>query len=167
MAKSDYTSIFIVEDDPSYAAVIRHSLESKNYMNIKVFTNGQECIDHMHLLPEIVLLDFWLGEDQKNGLEILKALKAKDPDVQVVFLTANDKIETATATIKSGAYDYVVKNETATERIKNILRRIIFENHIKKENRLLKRGRKVILWVIAVLTLAIVILGLLQIVKLT
>jgi DNA-binding NtrC family response regulator len=165
MPKTYYTSIFIVEDDPSYASVIRHSLEAKNYMNIKIFTSGEECLAHMDLEPEIVLLDFWLGDNHKDGLEILKAIKARNPDIQVVFLTANDKLETATATIKSGAYDYVVKNESAMERIKNVLRRIIFENHIKKENRLLKRSRKVILSVIVVLAMTIILLGLFQYLK--
>jgi DNA-binding NtrC family response regulator len=162
MPKTDYTSIFIVEDDPSYANAIRHSLEVKNYANVKIFNSGEECLAHMDMKPEIVLLDFWLGDDHKDGLEILKAIKSNNPDIQVVFLTANDKLETATATIKSGAYDYVVKNETAMERIKNVLRRIIFENHIKKENRLLKRSRKVIISVIVILALTIVILGLIQ-----
>jgi two-component system, OmpR family, response regulator len=162
MPKTDYTSIFIVEDDPSYASAIRHSLEAKNYANVKIFTTGEECLANIDLKPEIVLLDFWLGDNHKNGLEVLKAIKSHNPDIQVVFLTANDKLETATSTIKSGAYDYVVKTETALERIKNILRRIIFENHIKKENRLLKRSRKVIISVIVILALTIVILGLIQ-----
>jgi DNA-binding NtrC family response regulator len=162
MAKPDYTSIFIVEDDIAYANVIRHSLENKNYVNIKIFSNGEECLANMDLQPEIILLDYWLGQNNKDGLEILKTLKSKYPDVQVVFLTANDKLETATATIKNGAYDYVVKNESAMERIKNILRRIIFENHIKKENKILKKSRKIILVVIAILALTIVIFGMLQ-----
>jgi len=162
MSKPDYTSIFIVEDDPFYARAICHALESKNYENIKVFTSGDECIKNLDLKPEVVLLDFWLGDNQKNGMNILKAIKAKNSDIQVVFLTSNDKLETAIATIKSGAYDYVVKNETAMERIRNILHRIVFENSIKEENRLLKRSRKIIITIMIALAITLGILGLIQ-----
>lgn len=162
MSKPDYTSIFIVEDDPFYARAISHSLESKNYENIKVFTSGDECLAHLGLNPEVVLLDFWLGDNQKNGMNVLKAIKAKNPDIQVVFLTANDKLETAISAVKSGAYDYVVKNETAHERIRNILHRIVFENSIKKENRLLRRSRRIIIAIMIALAITIAVLGVIQ-----
>ncbi len=163
MGKPDYTHIFIVEDDKFYANVIRHALESKNYMNVKVFTSGEECLENLHLNPEIILLDYRLGDDRMDGLEVLKTIRKSDSDVQIIFLTAVDKLEVATNTIKAGAYDYVVKSEAAVERIRNIIRRVTFENHIRKENLLLKRSRKIILSIIFVLALAIIALSLLQI----
>ncbi|MFN3555280.1 MAG: response regulator transcription factor [Bacteroidales bacterium] len=165
MAKPDYTLIFIVEDDEAYAAAIRHSLERKNYMNVKVFGNGEDCLAHMHLKPEIILLDYMLGEGHMDGMEVLRSIRKIDEDVQIVFLTSVDKLEVATNTIKAGAYDYVVKSEAATERIRNVLRRIIFEYHIKKENRLLRKSRRVIIGLIVVLALGIVLLGMLQILR--
>jgi len=163
MGKPDYTQIFIVEDDKFYANVIRHALESKNYLNIKVFSTGEECLENLHLNPDVILLDYRLGEDLLDGMDVLKAIRKTNTDTQVVFLTAVDKLEVATNTIKAGAYDYVVKSEAAIERIRNIIRRITFENHIKKENILLKRSRKIILSVIFVLALAIIALSLIQI----
>lgn len=162
MAKPDYTPIFIVEDDVAYARVIRHSLENKNYANIKVFSSGEECIENLDLNPEIILLDYRLGEGKLNGLEVLKRIKKINPDIQIVFLTSVEKLEIATNTIKTGAYDYVVKSEAAMERIRNVIRRIIFENHIRKENVILKRSRRIILMVIFLLIAAIVVLGALQ-----
>jgi DNA-binding NtrC family response regulator len=163
MGKPDYTQIFIVEDDKFYAGVIRHSLESKNYMNVKIFPSGEECIKNLHLKPDIVLLDYRLGDDKMDGLDVLKAINKSGVETQVVFLTAVDKLEVATNTIKAGAYDYVVKSEAAIERIRNIIRRITFENNIKKENLLLKRSRKIIFSVIILLAMGIIALTLLQI----
>ncbi len=162
MGKPDYTQIFIVEDDKFYAGVIRHSLESRNFMNVRIFPSGEECLKNLHLKPEIVLLDYRLGEGVMDGMEVLKAIQKTGMDVQVVFLTGVDKLEVATNTIKAGAYDYVVKSEAAIERIRNIIRRITFENHIKRENLLLKRSRKIILAIIFLLALGIVVLGVLQ-----
>ncbi len=165
MGKADYTLIFIVEDDRFYADVIRKALETRNFLNVKTFPTGEECLKHLHMKPEIVLLDYRLGEEHMDGMEVLKAIRKSGMDVQVIFLTAVDKLEVATNTIKAGAYDYVVKSEAAMERIRNIIRRITFENHIKKENQILKRSRKIILTIIFLLAIGILILGTMQIMR--
>jgi DNA-binding NtrC family response regulator len=134
-------------------------------MNVKIFPNGEECLKNLHHKPEIILLDYRLGENAMDGLELLKALRKAGSDAQVIFLTAVDKLEVATNTIKAGAYDYVVKSEAAIERIRNIIRRITFENHIKRENLLLKRSRRIILTIIILLAMGIVVLGVMQIMK--
>lgn len=162
MGKPDDTLIFVVEDDDLYANVLQHSLAAKNFVNVKVFRSGEECLKQMHLKPVVILLDFRLGEGNMNGLEVLKAIKKTGNNSQVVFLTAVDQLEVATQTIKEGAYDYVVKSEAAIERVRNILRRITFENHIKRENLVLRRSRKIIIGVILVLLLGIAVLGFLQ-----
>lgn len=162
MGKADYTLIYIVEDDRFYADVIRKALESRNFMNVKTFPSGEECLKNLHHKPEIILLDYRLGDDLMDGMEVLKTIRKSGIDTQVIFLTSLDKLEVATNTIKAGAYDYVVKSEAAMERIRNIIRRISFENHIKKENQILKRSRKIILAIIFLLALGILILGVLQ-----
>jgi len=163
MGKPDYTQIFIVEDDKFYAGVIRHALESRNFMNVKVLGNGEDCLKNMHLNPAIILMDYRLGDNQLDGLETMKQIRKTGSDVQIIFLTGVDKLEVATNTIKAGAYDYVVKSEAAIERIRNIIRRITFENDIKKENILLKRSRKIVFSIIFILSLGIIILALMQI----
>lgn len=163
MGKPDYTQIFIVEDDKFYAGVIRHALESRNFMNVKIFSSGEDCLNNMDLNPEIILMDYRLGDDQMDGLETMKQIRKMGNDVQIIFLTGVDKLEVATNTIKAGAYDYVVKSEAAIERIRNIIRRITFENHIKKENIVLKRSRKIVFSIIFILSLGIIILALMQI----
>jgi two-component system, NtrC family, response regulator AtoC len=159
MTKPDYTQIFIVEDDKFYAGVIRHALETKNYMNVRIFSTGEDCIKNLHLKPEIILLDYRLGDGKLDGLDVLHAISKTGLDTQVIFLTAVDKLEVATNTIKAGAYDYVVKSEAAIERIRNIIRRITFENNIKRENIVLRRSRKIILGVILLLVLGIIGMG--------
>ena len=159
MTKPDYTLIFIVEDDAAYATALSHALEKKNFMNVRIFSSGEECIEHLDMKPDVVLLDYLLGEGKKDGMEVLKAIRKHHHDVQVVFLTAVDELEIATQTIKLGAYDYVVKSEGAIERIRNILRRIKFENHIKRENHMLRRSRRVIIYIILFLILGAAVLG--------
>lgn len=162
MAKPDYTKIFIVEDDAAYARTVRHALEQKNYLNLKVFSNGHDCLAHLKQRPEIIILDYDLGDKSMDGMEVLRYIKRNHPQIQVLFLTALDNLEVATNTIKEGAYDYVVKTEAALERTKNIIRRIVFENHIQNENRILKRSQRVIIGIIIFLGLGIILLSLIQ-----
>ncbi len=163
MTRPDPTCIFIVEDEPAFAKAARHVLETKNFANVHTFENGEACIEKLNLQPEIILLDYNLGEDRMNGLEVLKILKKRIPDVQIIFLSAVESLEVATNTINHGAYDYVVKGETAFERVKSLLRRIVFENQIKKENLNLRRSRKIVYSIILVLLAAIAALTILQV----
>ncbi len=162
MTRPDRTCIFIVEDEPAFSKAALHVLESKNFVNLHAFESGEACLEKLNMQPEIVLLDYNLGADRLNGLEVLKILKKRLPQTQVIFLSAVESLEVATNTINHGAYDYVVKGETAFERVKNLMRRIVFENQIKKENLNLRRSRKIVYSIILVLLAAIAALTILQ-----
>src|SRR5690606_4060164 len=60
----------------------------------------------------------------KNGVDILKEMKENYPETQVIMLSGQDKIDVAVDTMKYGAYDYVVKGESAFSRIGNIIKNI-------------------------------------------
>lgn len=145
MSKPDHTCIFVVEDDLMYSRTILHLLESRNFLNVRLFSHGEECLEHLHLDPDVILLDYWLGDGKKNGMEVMEVIRRKSPKTKVIFLTAMDNLKIAQQTMAMGAYDYVVKSESALERMKNLLRRIVFENQIQEENRVLRRSRRLIL----------------------
>ncbi|MDX9941930.1 MAG: response regulator [Bacteroidales bacterium] len=145
MSKPDHTCIFVVEDDLMYSRTILHLLESRNFLNVRLFSHGEECLEHLHLDPDVILLDYWLGDGKKNGMEVMEVIRRKSPKTKVIFLTAMDNLKIAQQTMAMGAYDYVVKSESALERVKNLLRRIVFENQIQEENRVLRRSRRLIL----------------------
>jgi DNA-binding NarL/FixJ family response regulator len=154
MSKPDHTCIFVVEDDLMYSRGILHLLESRNFMNVRLFSNGEECLEYLHLQPDVVLLDYMLGEGNMNGKEVMELIRKKLPAAKVVFLTAVDNLKIARETMAMGAYDYVVKSESAMERIKNLLRRIVFERQIQYENKMLRRSRRLVLLFILLLVVA-------------
>ena len=80
---------------------------------------------------DIVILDYHLNTETKNamdGIDVLKKIKEINFRIIVVMLSAEDKIKIAADCIKYGAYEYVVKSETAFIRIQNILK-----NSLEKE----------------------------------
>ena len=119
--------IFLVDDEPIQNEMLKDYLNERFTYDIKTFDNGEEMLQHMNLHPEIVILDFHLSghkENAKNGVEILKEIKNHHPETQVLMLSGQDKIDVAVDSIKYGAYDYVVKGETAFSRTENILNNI-------------------------------------------
>lgn len=115
--------IFIVDDDIFYLKLIEQHLTSAGYTQLFAYTSGAECLNNLHLRPNIILLDYHLEET--NGIEILKHIKLQNPDAYVFFLSAQEEIGIAIDSIKHGAFGYVVKNQHAftniLEEIKAIL----------------------------------------------
>jgi two-component system OmpR family response regulator len=124
MANAPKRYLFLVDDEPIQNEMLKDYLNERFLYEVKVFDNGEEAMQNMHLNPEIVVLDYHLSSqnrDAKNGVEILKAMKDQYPNTQIIVLSGQDKIDVAVDTMKYGAYDYVVKGESAFSRIENVI----------------------------------------------
>ncbi|MCU1689592.1 MAG: two-component system response regulator, partial [Jatrophihabitantaceae bacterium] len=81
--------------------------------------------------PDIVILDVMLPD--VDGYEVLRRIRARDPEVCVLFLTARDAVEDRVAGITAGGDDYVTKPfslEEVLARVRGLLRR----SHLVKAN---------------------------------
>lgn len=116
--------IFLVDDDHNNNEMLKMHLSSKFNLEILTFSTGEDCIRNIDLKPDYIILDYNLNSvktEAANGIDILKKIKELKPEVYVLFLSGQDKIEVAVDTIKYGAYDYVVKNQSSFLRIENCL----------------------------------------------
>lgn len=133
--------IFLVDDEPIQNEMLKDYLAERFLYDIRIFENGEDALQNMHLEPEIMVLDYHLSGMEpgaKNGVEILKEVKDKYPNTEVVMLSGQDKIEVAVDSIKYGAYDYVVKGETAFSRMENTLNNVSELHKMKVVNRAYK-----------------------------
>lgn len=108
--------IFIVDDDPVLAEMLKDHLSKMTAYEIRIFESGEECLKHLAEKPGIIFLDFYLNsvnKDAMDGLDVLEEIKKQDPEVDVVMLSGQDKIEVAVKTMQFGAFDYIVKGESA------------------------------------------------------
>lgn len=124
MATTEKRYMFLIDDEPIQNEMLKDYLNERYLYEIKIFDNGEEAMQQMHLQPEIIVLDYHLSAhkpDAKNGVEVLKAIKDKHPETQVIILSGQDKIDVAVDTMRYGAFDYVVKGESAFSRIENII----------------------------------------------
>jgi two-component system, OmpR family, response regulator len=128
--KNKQYKIFLVDDDTKHLIMLKNHLEKKSDYDIKVniFSNGENCLDKMHENPDIVILDYYLDgikTDAANGLEILKKIRVSNPDTYVIMMSGQDDLKVAIATIDNGAYDYIIKGESAYVRGQMIIDHII------------------------------------------
>ena len=99
-------SIYVVDDEELIREASLLTL-GKVYC-VETFATGETCIEAIQTHPaDLVLLD--IGLPGMSGIETLKEIKKRFPDVLVIMITANDDIETVITAMKLGAYDYVVK----------------------------------------------------------
>src|ERR1043165_3343952 len=135
-------TIFIVDDDPMQAMMLQDYLSKYSTFETKVFHSGEECLKNLSLNPQVVFLDYnfdKVGKDAMNGTEILKEIKAAKPDTEVVMFSGQDRIEVAVNTMKYGAFDYIVKSESAFHRSENVIFNIIKRMKLQGEARLYKK----------------------------
>ncbi|HEU4716953.1 MAG TPA: response regulator [Bacteroidia bacterium] len=139
----EVNTIFIVDDDATQLTMVADHLSKFKNITIKTFSSGEECIKNLSLKPQVIFLDYNFdkaGDKAKNGIDVLKSIKDADPSIEVVMLSGQDRIEVAVNTMKYGAFDYIVKNESSFHRaenaVKNIIRKIRLEGNVKIYKRL-------------------------------
>ena len=121
-ANKDLSLIYLVDDDPVYLTLLTSDMNTMPKIKTKAFSTGEECLKQMHLNPTLVVLDYDLAGDDPNlmnGVEVLKEIKKTNPETEVVMLSGWEDVTIAVASMKFGAYDYVVKNESALINIRN------------------------------------------------
>ncbi|MCF8405701.1 MAG: sigma-54 dependent transcriptional regulator [Bacteroidales bacterium] len=129
--------IFVVEDDDWYNRLLVHTLRLDPEFEVVNFFNGKDCIDNLHLKPDVITLDYRLPD--MTGLDILKAIRDIQPDLQVIMISEQGDIDTVVDLLKHGAYDYIVKSEDIKERLLNTVRNLQKGAGLKKEIRTLRK----------------------------
>lgn len=122
--KNEKLKLFLVDDDSLFLKSLEIEFTNQTDYRVETFLSGELCLENLTNNPDVIILDYYLDSTNKNamnGIETLDKIKAISPDVPVVMLSAQDKIDVAISCMHHGAFDYVVKSETAFIRLqKNI-----------------------------------------------
>jgi heavy metal response regulator len=116
--------VLVVEDEKKVASFIKRGLEEEAF-TVDVAFDGEEGLYLAENNPyDIILMDLMLPK--KDGLEVIKELRAKDVTTPVLCLTAKDSVEDIVSGLDSGSDDYLTKPFAFSEllaRVKALLRR--------------------------------------------
>ncbi len=127
--------IFIVEDNPMYAAAIEQSLANQE-LEIKIFYSGQELINNLHQEPDIITLDHMLPD--MSGLDILKLVTKEYPKIASIILSGQNDVNVVVQTYKLGAKNYIVKNENALIELNNAVKNVVANLELTNEVEVLR-----------------------------
>jgi len=130
--------LFLVDDDVVFLKLLEIEFLHHGNFDIETFPTGELCIEHLSHKPAIIILDYHLDgiyKNAMNGLETLDIIKALDPEIPVIMLSSQDKIDVAINCMHHKAFDYVVKSETAFMRLQKIITSIFAFKKMEKELR--------------------------------
>ncbi len=136
MKKTDKIKIFLVDDDAIYLKLLEIEFLQHGDFEIETYATGELCMASLSHYPDVIILDYHLDGIEKNamnGIETLDQIKAFNPDIPVVMLSSQDKIDVAISCMHHRAFDYVVKSETAFVRLQKIITTIFKYKKMEKE----------------------------------
>jgi len=124
-------TIFIVDDEKSIRQGITYGL--KNDYHIESFATADRALSALETQPaDLILMD--IGLPGMDGIEALKEVKSRYPEIMVIMITAYDDLQAVVSAMKKGAHDYLVKPiqmETLRLSITNALRAISMKKEIE------------------------------------
>ena len=101
------SSVWILDDDKSIRWVFEKAL-AKAGLPFKTFSNTNEAINQFnHDKPSVILSDIRMPGE--SGLIFLTKVKEKFPHIPIIIMTAYSDLDTAVASFKKGAFEYIAK----------------------------------------------------------
>jgi two-component system response regulator HydG len=128
-------TVLVVDDDPAHRTMLRTLLTGWGY-RIMEADDGAGAIAMVHEQAfDLILMDIRMI--RVSGLEALVEIKAFNPAIPVIIMTAYSSIESAVEAMKNGAYDYLAKPLDFDE-LRLTMERAMEHSQLREENRLLR-----------------------------
>jgi DNA-binding NarL/FixJ family response regulator len=136
MIQENKIHLFLVDDDALFLKSLEIEFHHHTEFTVETFATGELCLENLSHNPDVIILDYHLNGVDKNamnGIETLDKIKALKPDIPVVMLSSQDKIDVAISCMHHRAFDYVVKSETAFLRLQKNITAFFHHEKIEKE----------------------------------
>jgi two-component system OmpR family response regulator len=135
MNNDNKIKLFLVDDDAFFLKALEIEFLQHANFTIETFATGEVAVANLSHNPDVIILDYYLdGVDKTamNGIETLDKIKSLYPDIPVVMLSSQDKIDVAIDCMHHKAFDYIVKSETAFLRLQKTINTIFHTRKIEK-----------------------------------
>jgi DNA-binding NtrC family response regulator len=114
--------IFLIEDDAFFGEAIKYHLQLNPDFDVHLFQTGKDCISNLYQKPNIICLDFGLPDI--TGDKLLKKIHEINNKIPIIIISGQEEIEVAVDFLKSGAKDYIVKNNHTKDLLWNSIIKI-------------------------------------------
>ena len=128
-------TILIVDDEKNYLLVLSAVLEDEGY-EVLTALNGPEALEIQKRSDlDLILTDMKMPG--MTGIELLESVKAIDPDLPVIMMTAHGTVDKAVEAMQKGAYSYILK-PFDNDRLIIFVKKAVTMFQVVKENRRLR-----------------------------
>jgi two-component system response regulator HydG len=101
------SSILVVDDDPGHLTMLQTLFESWGY-TVETLDDGTAAVARVQTGPvDLILMDVRMAA--LSGIDALKQIKAYNPSIPIIIMTAYSSVSSAIEALKAGAYDYLIK----------------------------------------------------------
>lgn len=131
--------ILVVDDERDIRELVSGVLSDEGY-ECRTAANSTEALAAIdERRPSLVLLDVWLHGSELDGLEVLDAIKTREPELPVIIFSGHGNIDTAVSAVSRGAMDFIEKPFEA-ERLLLLVERATETERLRRENTRLREG---------------------------
>ena len=136
-AKKEDFRIFIVEDDYIYnklatliteEVVTTYNCPDLNF-EIQAFTSAQECLQHLHKQPKIVLMDYFFEINGTNNIstavDLLGKMKKDCNDCEIIIVSSLTELNKIVELIEMGVHHFILKDHDSLSRLRFTLRNVV------------------------------------------
>ncbi len=131
--------ILVVDDERDIRDLVAGVLSDEGY-ECRTAGDSESAIAMVdERRPSLVLLDVWLHGSPRDGLEVLDAMKAREPDLPVIIFSGHGNIDTAVSAVGRGAMDFIEKPFEASKLL-HLVERATETQRLRRENERLREG---------------------------
>jgi DNA-binding NtrC family response regulator len=135
-AERPHASVLVVEDDPSIRSILTRFLEGRGHA-VQSAEHGLEALEVLATNPiDLVLSDVRMP--QMSGLDLVRVVRERDPDIQLILITGHSSVRDAVEAIKLGAADYVEK-PIDPHRLGRIVDSVLEKRDLQQRTRILEQ----------------------------
>jgi len=125
--------VLVVDDEADIRDLVAGVLEDEGY-TVRTAADSTSALDAVEdRRPSLVLLDVWLQGSRLDGLQLLEAMKSRDPTLPVIMISGHGNLDTAVAAIREGAVDFIEKPFEAGKLL-HLVGRATETDRLRREN---------------------------------
>ncbi len=133
MRTSGLGEILIVDDEPDICAAVRDVLHDEGYTTRAASDTASALTALSERVPSLVLLDIWLLNGEREGIELLKTIRSRFRELPVVMISGHGSIRSAVDAMHLGAADFLEK-PFDSDLMLHVVRRVLETERLRWEN---------------------------------
>ncbi len=115
--------LFLIEDNRTEGLLLQLALSGIDNLELQTFSLGQKLLDALVQKPDIVIVDLNLPDI--NGLTLIRKIKAFDPTIRMVVVSAQRDMDVLAQVQAEGVYNYLMKSEACLVYLNRVIKELL------------------------------------------